>query len=104
MTLLGNMMTLDNYKKIFDNIAEKYGKPEIERHNWLDDLYRDKESDWGFALSLGHHKYSATWQFNNGTIMTHLSGDNYKISHLVFYGLNEWDIEIEKMKKNINDF
>lgn len=95
---------IDDYKIVLNNIKDKYGNPDYNDYEWLNDLYRDDVSEWGFAVSLGHLIYNSSWTFSNGSIYTVLKGDNYKITHMVRYRINDYDIEKEKIKKSSSDF
>ena len=95
---------IDDYKTVLSSLKDKYGKPTVEDYEWLNDLYRDDISEWGFAVSLGHLKYYANWKFSNGSIFTVLKGDNYKISHIVRYSTDDYEIEKEEIKNTSNEF
>ncbi len=90
---------IDDYEKIKKILTEKYGEPDVNRVLWKNDLYKNKPSKHGFAVSIGHLWYGATWVFPNGSAIIHiLSGENYKINHLLSYLSPEYD-EIEKKKE-----
>lgn len=95
---------IDDYKSVLNILKDKYGKPNIDDYEWLNDLYKDDVSEWGFAVSLGHLKYNANWKFSNGSIFTVLKGDNYKISHIVRYATYDYEIQKEEMKKTTDEF
>lgn len=95
---------IDDYKKILSYLKDKYGKPTDEDYYWSNYLYRDDFSKWGFAVSIGHLTYRANWTFNNGSIFTLLKGDNFKVSHVVSYQMDEYHVEKDKQMKSSNEF
>lgn len=71
---------IDDYKRIKGAFAKKYGEPENDITTWKNKLYQDDFSRWGFAVSLGHLEYIATWQNPRTKISLSLMGDNYEIT------------------------
>ena len=90
---------IDDYKKLKETLIKKYGKPLTDRTTWDNDLYKGDRSEWGFAVSLGHLSYGATWETSTTYITLGLNGDNYKISLLIAYDSKE----LEAWKKQIKD-
>lgn len=76
---------IEDYNDINKILKTKYGMPTTDDIIWIDTLYKDKYSDWGFAVSLGDLKYSTTWKIGNMSIVHTLDGDNYKINHDIVY-------------------
>lgn len=76
---------ISDYKSLNNALRNKYGKPDEEDHFWSDDLYKDTPSDWGFAVSLGHHSYFTEWDTKDTEILSALHGDNYEINMVVEY-------------------
>lgn len=76
-----------DYEDLVEKLTDKYGEPDYSYADWHDDLYRDDPGDWGFAIALGHVKFSSSWQDRDGNaILLVLSGDNYEIStRLIYY-------------------
>jgi len=103
---------IKDYKKLKDALVEKYGKPsdkatdgsDYEEIVWLDDLYQDDPSHWGFAISVGDLIYQSFWKTDKTEIAMRLSGDNYEIRLLIKYfskklkHLEEKENKEEKMK------
>jgi len=80
---------IDDYKKLKELLIKQYGKPLTDRTTWDSDLYKDDRSEWGFAVSLGHLSYGATWETSATYITLGLNGDNYKINLLLAYNSKE---------------
>jgi len=97
---------INDYNTIKELLIKKYGEPKDENTYWKDDLYRDKYSDWGFAISLGHLVYYSSWSTDSSDITIMLSGENYKISHLLEYKSKQFRTleQQEVEKKNLDDF
>jgi hypothetical protein len=76
---------IEDYKKIREVLAQKYGKPESDHVNWSDELYREDSSKWGLAVSLGHMECQSYWQTPETEIVLTLMGDNNEISLEVEY-------------------
>jgi hypothetical protein len=92
---------ISDYKSLNNALKNKYGKPNQEDHFWSDDLYKDSPSDWGFAVSLGHHSYFTEWDTSDTEILSALYGDNYKITMVVEYYSKELkDLEEEKINQD----
>jgi len=76
---------IDDYNKLKQLLIKKYGDPFSDNILWKNDLYKDESSGWGTAISIGHLVYGAKWSVGNTEIMTGLSGDNFKITHIILY-------------------
>lgn len=84
---------IDDYESFQELISKKYGEPKQDEQIWSDDLYKDKPSDWGFAISLGDLTMVSQWFTNTTEIGLTLSGDNYEI----IFGIVYRDINYEKV-------
>ncbi len=103
---------INDYKELKSVLAEKYGEPsdkwtdgsEYKEIAWLDDLYQDDPSRWGFAISVGDLVYQSFWETDKTEIIMRLYGDNYEISLLIKYfskklkHIKEKEEEKEKLK------
>jgi len=103
---------INDYKELKSVLVEKYGEPsdrgfDDEKYSeivWLDDLYQDTPSRWGFAISVGDLVYQSFWKTDKTEIAMRLSGDNYEIRLLIKYfskklkHLEEKENKEEKMK------
>jgi hypothetical protein len=69
-----------DFKNIKESITQKYGIPKIDDIHWRDELYKDDPSQWGFAVSLGHLIYNATWETETTVMGLLLRGENYEIN------------------------
>ena len=93
-----------DYESIKTILTEKYGEPKEENVLWLNDLYKDDYSQFGFAVSLGHLTYYCSWQVGETNINMILSGENYKINHRLDYENESLKILArEKQKKESKD-
>jgi len=90
---------IDDYKKLKEILIKKYGKPLTDRTTWDSDLYKDDRSEWGFAVSLGHLSYGATWETSTSHISLGLNGDNYKINLLLEYDSKELEVWSKQIKE-----
>jgi len=69
-----------DYINLEQNLSQKYGKPTKDASYWLNDLYKDEFQQRGFAISLGHLAYSASFEKERTSITLYLHGENYKIN------------------------
>ena len=76
---------IGDYKNIKEILIDKYGQPIIDEEIWNDDLYKDDPTSYGFAVALGELTYVTIWETETTKITLILSGDNLKISHIVYY-------------------
>ncbi len=76
---------IEDFNEVNNNLVEKYGKSSSSNTIWRDDLYKDDYSDWGTAISVGHLVFELKWIFIESMITHRLSGDNYKITHVLDY-------------------
>lgn len=103
-----------DYKEIKEILTKKYGEPDkkklLSSHNreevyWENDLYKDDETEWGFAISIGDLSYGSIWETSTTDIELILDGNNYEINLRIRYiskELKEWADKIleEKAKSN----
>jgi len=91
-----------DYATIKEQLIQKYGKPKEDHVTWINKLYQDEPSQYGFAVSLGHLVFNATWKTLDTEIRASLTGDNYEInlwveySGLAFHELEQKTIEAAK--------
>lgn len=76
---------VDDFNDVCDALIKKYGEPDESVDDWKDDLYKDDPSDYGMAVGAGHVTFSRRWDGNNSTITVGCSGDNFKITNIIFY-------------------
>ncbi|TFB09863.1 hypothetical protein E3V36_05550 [Candidatus Marinimicrobia bacterium MT.SAG.2] len=95
---------LNEFEFLKKNLIQKYGVPKRDETLWLDDLFRDKHSKWGLAVSVGQLAYLVMWETDDTEIYLTLSGDNYKIKLLISYSSKKLKyLSDEKKKKSIED-
>ncbi len=80
-----NNQYITDYENVKKNLIDKYGNPQTDKVIWKNNLYKDDQDDWGFAVSLGHLVYRSEWTTDETRIVLILSGDNHKILHSVYY-------------------
>lgn len=76
---------IEDYLKIKKILIEKYGKPERNIEKWRRDLYKDDFKDYGMAIAIGDLEYKTVWNLPDVGIVLSLTGDNYKINHVLGY-------------------
>ena len=96
---------INDYESLKEILTKKYGKPEIDKVIWKNDLFKSAKQDWGTAISIGHLEYFSSWETPTTYINLGLNGDNYKISLTLGYEsreLKEWSDKIleERAKSN----
>jgi len=97
---------IDDYKELKSVLVEKYGEPsdkwidgsDYKEIVWLNDLYKNDPSSWGFAISVGDLVYQSCWEIDKTEIIMRLSGDNYEINLLIKYLSKELKYLEEKEK------
>jgi len=81
---------LEDFNQIKKILKSKYGYPQQDDENWLDDYYLSNPDAKGIAVATGHLVYETTWEFKNGSITLKMNGDNYEIKIIVIYVVNEF--------------
>jgi len=80
---------IDDYGRLKGILTKKYGRPETDEITWIDDLFKDDRSVWGFAISIGDLSYRSTWETPTTYITLRLWGDNYEIDLVLAYDSRE---------------
>lgn len=65
------------YTALKEALSAAYGKPELDRAIWNNDLYHPLPEYWGVAVMIGHLRYHAAWETAEGTLTLDLSGNQY---------------------------
>ena len=65
------------YAALKDALSAAYGKPELDRVVWDNDLYHPLPEYWGVAVMIGHLRYHAAWETAEGTLTLDLNGNQY---------------------------
>lgn len=76
---------IEDYNLLLSKLSKKYGEPDYNEEIWSNDLFKDDESDWGLAVSVGDLSYQALWKNNDTVVVLVLIGDNYDIDLCVSY-------------------
>lgn len=66
-------------------LTKKYGTPGDSRKLWRDDLYKDRQDDWGMAVKTGRLTVCSQWRVEKVTITHMLRGDNFEVEHGIEY-------------------
>jgi hypothetical protein len=90
---------IGTYNKFKQALMKKYGQPDKETTNWLNDTYKNDRKKWGLALSLGHTEYTALWNTQNATIECSLREENYYVLCSVEYRSTDYSHLFEEIKK-----
>jgi hypothetical protein len=80
---------LSDYDKLMLSLSDKYGAAIGDNTYWKNDLFKDRPSDWGMAISAGHMAKYANWENSRTTIYLYLSGDNFEIEFGIEYTSKE---------------
>jgi hypothetical protein len=91
---------IGTYNKFKQALIRKYGQPDKDTTNWLNDTYKSDYNKWGLALSLGHTEYAASWNTQNTTIECSLKEENYYVLCLVKYWGTEYSHLSNVFKKD----
>lgn len=94
---LNSQHFIQTYLRFKEVLVKKYGPPNRETTNWLNNTYRNVRKKWGLALSLGHVEYYSSWQTQNTTIECSLKELNY----FVVCSIEYWSVENSHLLKQI---
>ena len=99
---------IEDYLIIYKLILKKYGGPNDFPGpiRWDNTLYKSDNSQWGFAISLGHLTYLSQWDTDTTYITSLLSGENYKISIFLRYESVKFKDLVDELSEesNLEDF
>ena len=91
----------DDLKTILQN---KYGTPEVDKVDWLNDLHINNPENYGLAISTGHLEKRAQWSTDTTQVDLILSGDNFKINlHVAYTSLALVAAEAAKKQEDLED-
>lgn len=82
---MNKTLYVQDFSEVIDVLTRKYGEPEKDDWFWFNDRYRDKPSEYGMAIQLGHLARHAEWQLEDTMIQAMLSGENFEVTFVVFY-------------------
>jgi hypothetical protein len=82
---LDKNVSLNDYQKIKDALAQRFGRPLEESMNWRDATLKSDFSSWGDAVSQGDLELSSRWQTPKTEILASLTGKDQVISLTVEY-------------------
>lgn len=89
---------IHDFKKVKEQLIEKYGMPKEDETIWRNDLYKDDPSHWGTAVSIGHLVFETTWKLPETKITLQCYGDNFEVNHRLSY-ISEINKHKELVKK-----
>jgi len=81
---------IDDYRKVKAIVIGKYGTPVVDDTIWSRDLFKDDPEGWGLAIATGQLVMRASWSVSDTNIMLQLWGENYEVSHALFYYSTEY--------------
>jgi len=87
-----------NGARWMEGLKEKYGEPKPDVQ-WLNDLYRDDQKKYAFAISAGHLIIRNSWETEGTKIQHIITGKNFEISVGINYKSKELGSEVEKRAK-----
>lgn len=90
---------VDDFKNIKNLLTKKYGSPTKNREDWKNRLYKNDYSRRGFAVCLGYLSYTCQWEIDETEIVSHLSGENYMVTHWITYQSRFFKKAFEKTAK-----
>jgi len=80
---------LTDFANIDDLLKDKYGNPISSGPQWVDDLYKDRQDEWGMAVAAGRMQMRSEWNTPRTDITHVMFGDNFKITHGIAYTSRE---------------
>lgn len=83
-----------------EGLKEKYGEPKPDTQ-WLNDLYRNDQKKWAFAISAGHLIVRNSWETERTKIQHIIAGQNFEISVGLYYTSKELESDLEKKAKEV---
>lgn len=72
-------------EQLKEMLIKKYGKPDTDNEYWLDDLYRDKPTEWGMAVGRGDLSRFTFWRSPDTDICLSLQGENFVCNLTIEY-------------------
>jgi hypothetical protein len=78
----GHINSFSAVKALLD---KKYGEVEL-KVNWKNRLYADDQENFGMAIGMGHLVIGSQWEDPHTTVSMLLTGENFKVNHLLQYG------------------
>ena len=99
---LNSQHFITTYNKFKQALVRKYGRPDEEITDWLNETYKINRTKWGLALSLGHTKYASIWNTDHTTIESNLRESDHNVLCFIEYRSTEYShlfAEISKEHK-----
>lgn len=93
---------ITDFNDVDEILTDIYGDPDESITRWINDLYENDRSEWGFAVSLGHLIYVSSWKTEDMEISHTLSGNNYDSSHTIQYTSTEYSYLEDQVKEQQN--
>jgi hypothetical protein len=83
---------INDYKDIKELFINKFGNTTVSNDMaWGNDLYKNDIQYYGLSVSMGYLSYLSTWKFGDTEINNFLSGDNFKINHILRFVGNKYE-------------
>jgi len=77
------------YQAIKLMVTEFYGAPVQDQILWNNDLYQPVPDYWGVAVMIGHLRYQAAWETEEGTLTLELTGEHHSKLSLEYRSRHE---------------
>jgi hypothetical protein len=68
---------IEYYGTVKNALISAYGVPVQDQMIWENDLYEPLPDYWGFAVQMGHLRFSASWETPEGTLSIELTGQHH---------------------------
>ena len=97
---------VDAYYEVKRILTTKYDYAIVDKIDWTNELFKDRESDWGLACALGHVSFYSGWANEDARISLLLHGENNNASLIIMYNSIRYAdlIDEQKSQQNMKDF
>ncbi|HEX2959741.1 MAG TPA: hypothetical protein VHO70_23090 [Chitinispirillaceae bacterium] len=77
-----------DYENLIRYLKPIYGPPVSDQKDWKNDMYRNDQSRYGFAISIGFLTCKTVWNNKRSQVSLNISGGNHKIkTNLEYIGV-----------------
>ena len=92
---------IEQYKEMKSNLINVYGEPKSDDMIWNGSLYKGDTDNYGMAIAVGDLEYQTVWSTDETKILHKLFGNNYEITHSIYYeSLEHQDLINEEQNKS----
>ncbi|MCC9659265.1 hypothetical protein LPA49_01705 [Pseudoalteromonas sp. MB41] len=93
---------ITDFKSINSLLTKKYGQPIESRELWANDLYKNDPQHYGTALATGSLMKYSKWDLDKTEIYHTVTGENFKVSHVIEFSAKKLGKDIEKQREKEN--